>query len=356
MKDLLNEKKIRISRVSAGLLSDEVDKVKEDLEWLSLFESLCERKTNRLKILWVFIIGFLSISLITLGFIIKTRTVNFKGDFLVDKLKLNVSEEWLSSNPILCNQFDANNLAGIESNGMNIHHGSTKIYSLSIKGDNLFIQDLFFSKNSEVSIKYNGSKLELVIKYDSITASIDCSDQSKILISDDSRQLKYGNMNNSIERVRINSKRVIEDPIQISLDNVKTWSINDIRPSSIDFNDEYVGFDDIVQIRSSLFSGEIQLLETGLNHTLEEGDFVKFSVLELRRLRISSHVNKIKISAEGSASEIFAGPEGFEKKLNPSLVDYLFHEKRVALFYSGAVFLWGVLWGIRNLFLVKKIL
>jgi hypothetical protein len=56
----------------------------------------------------------------------------------------------------------------------------------------------------------------------------------------------------------------------------------------------------------------------------------------------------INIIFEGTARQIQVGPEGFERNLVPTYLQYFYHQQSLAFFWSTIGFLWGILWSIRK--------
>ena len=52
---------------------------------------------------------------------------------------------------------------------------------------------------------------------------------------------------------------------------------------------------------------------------------------------------------EGKVRSASTGPSGFERELQPSLLEYLYHQQRLGFFWAAVSFLWGVLWSARTL-------
>ena len=85
---------------------------------------------------------------------------------------------------------------------------------------------------------------------------------------------------------------------------------------------------------------------------LHNGDCISLNVTEghVTELHTSNHIN---VRFEGTVKELTIGPSGFERDFRPAFIDYLYHNERLALFWSAVVFLWGMLWSIRKIFFAQ---
>jgi hypothetical protein len=98
-----------------------------------------------------------------------------------------------------------------------------------------------------------------------------------------------------------------------------------------------------------VLQGDLVLLLNEKSQALLEGDHITFEGFESERLVIRPENGVLNISIEGQADQISAGPKGYEKNLAPTLLEYLYYQQQLALFWSAVLFLWGLFWSLRNL-------
>jgi hypothetical protein len=101
------------------------------------------------------------------------------------------------------------------------------------------------------------------------------------------------------------------------------------------------------QFISTIVSGSISLPEVKKQIYLRSGEWLKFEVLSGRLTQLDIG-EKIKIQFEGIAKGIQLGPQGFERKLEPNWLTYIYNQEKLVFIWSSFLFVWGILWSIRK--------
>ena len=99
---------------------------------------------------------------------------------------------------------------------------------------------------------------------------------------------------------------------------------------------------------SSILRGQVTLLDIPRTHQLARGD-----VLTLGE---SSRLQKVELTLaptltarlRGVTDRLESGPEGRQRDLTPSMLEYLAQSRRPALLWGALVFVSGVLWNLRK--------
>ena len=109
------------------------------------------------------------------------------------------------------------------------------------------------------------------------------------------------------------------------------------------------------QFRSAIQDGTLTLLDIpSENVALHRRDWVLLTgPIEAERLEITVG-EKISILFMGKVGGLRVGPEGFERNLAPSWLEYWYHNSRIALFFSVVGSLWAFLWSVRKLLFVRE--
>jgi hypothetical protein len=102
-----------------------------------------------------------------------------------------------------------------------------------------------------------------------------------------------------------------------------------------------------VRFVSAVKSGTLRLIDIGAEIDIKE------EALTLREVegRIARLVvgDVVRIDFEGTAGGIRLGPADFARDLVPTVAQYLYHNERLAFFWTALVFLWGLFWSARRL-------
>jgi hypothetical protein len=99
---------------------------------------------------------------------------------------------------------------------------------------------------------------------------------------------------------------------------------------------------------SSLKSGTIVLPDVSRQVTFRERDHLTLDGVSGLLVEARLDGDGVRLIFQGEADEIRLGPTGFSQDLVPTYLEYLYHSQPLALFWGGASFLGGILWGIRR--------
>ncbi|WP_316205126.1 MULTISPECIES: hypothetical protein [unclassified Bradyrhizobium] len=101
--------------------------------------------------------------------------------------------------------------------------------------------------------------------------------------------------------------------------------------------------------RSGILSGKLTILSTGEEVPLGPGNRLRFDVVDGLISKLTIGPTGTTLDFEGKVNKASIGPSGFERELQPSLLEYLYHQQRLGFFWTVVTFLWGVLWSARTL-------
>jgi hypothetical protein len=122
----------------------------------------------------------------------------------------------------------------------------------------------------------------------------------------------------------------------------------DLPIRSISFAREAADSD--TSFRSGIMNGKLTILSTGEELPLGPGSRLRLDGVDgiISKLTIGS--DGATLAFEGKVKSASTGSPGFERELQPSLLEYLYHQQRLGFFWTVVTFLWGVLWSARTLF------
>lgn len=107
---------------------------------------------------------------------------------------------------------------------------------------------------------------------------------------------------------------------------------------------------------STIVGGTVALPEVEREKELEEHDWLRLKEASSTRLRLTfaeASKDSFNLFFQGTARSLSAGPVGFEKDLNPSLLLWLYHNKELTIFWGALAFAYSLLLGLRSM-LEKK--
>jgi len=135
-------------------------------------------------------------------------------------------------------------------------------------------------------------------------------------------------------------------PFALHLDTAEAWRFSGLRVSALRLRRERVPGSN--RWGSTVLEGNGQLLDVGREFSVRSGEWLRLQgpdgVLDLTRDGAG-----LKLLFVGRVDRIEAGPDGLERNLTPSVLEYLSQSKSTALLWGGLLFLWGLAWKLRAL-------
>lgn len=136
-------------------------------------------------------------------------------------------------------------------------------------------------------------------------------------------------------------------PARLALHPSEALALNDMPVRGISFTREVPDRPGSIVFVSTIGGGSITLSDVARTVKLRKGEALFLKGLSGRITDIQID-GMIKVLFQGSAEEIRLGAAGFDRNLSPTVIDYLYHNQRVPLVWSGLVFLWGIIWSTRK--------
>jgi len=147
------------------------------------------------------------------------------------------------------------------------------------------------------------------------------------------------------ETVHIRSSDNGMIPSVVRIRPLEAWGLKNIRVRRLSFFRERISTPGSIGFESAIRKGRVTIHETGATTDLNEGDRLLMDGLEGRLIRVEQG-SGLRMIFEGTVEKLLTGPEGFERNLAPSYLEYLYVQKPLTFFWSAVVFLWGMLWSI----------
>lgn len=97
----------------------------------------------------------------------------------------------------------------------------------------------------------------------------------------------------------------------------------------------------------TIISGTLTLHDVSNSVTLREGEPLTLTGIQGRLVQLRTE-SPFTLQFEGTAQQVRIGPPNAQGDLAPSLLRYYYHQEPLTFFWSAVVFVWGVLWSIRQ--------
>jgi hypothetical protein len=136
---------------------------------------------------------------------------------------------------------------------------------------------------------------------------------------------------------------------QLSVHSPTAWKLGRIVTTQVDFTREERQGAGERSLISEVKSGTLRFDDTSWPKLeLREGDFVRIRPTESAVLLARGAEDAIQVTLGGLVSSVRVGDGESERNVAPSYLEYLYGKKSLGFFWSAIVFLWGLIWSVRN--------
>lgn len=139
-------------------------------------------------------------------------------------------------------------------------------------------------------------------------------------------------------------------PLEVDIDQPRPWDISGTCPSRISFFEGQNSDPNLPPLRSSVGGGHISIAETGELRTVLAGEDLVIGGFKCRWTRTISTPDGIQVQFEGTAQQVEAGFPSFHQNLNPTLLEYAYHQWTTSVFVGALIALWGAIVGLLKYF------
>jgi len=342
-RQLKSEQNKRKLFLAENLLANDTERAKTNGEWIELATSLLAPTEKRILLFYL-----TGIFVLLFGFLwLKTCTTEIRMEIESENFKMMLGEDWASERQsndrhMTGDSFSVNNLLHAQGTpGLNLpakDYPEEASASLDVKGDGIVLSRLILKKDANVEFNASDRVLKLFVKEKPVYGEL-LVEKADILLKTPEENIRKAVNAEISEVISFRSARTVGAPVEMRIKPGEDWQLDGLRSRKISFLEETRP--DSGEFRSAIVSGKITLLETGTTREMEKGDNLILRIKTCRRLDISGSEKGIRVCFEGAMRQIKAGPQGFEKNLTLSLLEYLWHLEPLFIFFLALLSLWG---------------
>ena len=138
-------------------------------------------------------------------------------------------------------------------------------------------------------------------------------------------------------------------PSQLTVHSPQPWSLGRPQTTTLSFAREEMKGAGERWITSGIKSGTARFNDTAWPvRELREGDFLTMRPAASAVLDARGDKGVMHMTVNGAVSALRVGDSAEKTELAPSYLEYLYNKKSLAFFWSAIVFLWGLIWSVRN--------
>ncbi|MEN8260045.1 MAG: hypothetical protein ABFS02_05570 [Pseudomonadota bacterium] len=343
----LQQEAKRLSATSARLLIEDNDteEAKNAMERAELARTiLSATKQSSGRLYFSAAIGFICLMLAGLAWSVRVPVTEVVLEIEAESLALRLTHDWSADIEVAAHTIHLNNTDRIIAPGLGLDVAPVE---MEASGQGLTLETIDLPAGTSLELERQGNALTLYVHDGALSGRIEIvRAELRLKPAGETTQRTISIAADIPETVMFSSIRSTADPVKLVVDAAGPWRLSGLQAGAIRAcKEDPPGSGRCV---STLHTGTVKLLATGRTVQLTDGDQLFAGGIHSTRLEIASHENGLKILFQGTVDEIKAGPAGFEQDLSPTWLEYLYHQEQLAFFWSVVVFLWGLLWSLRN--------
>jgi len=151
------------------------------------------------------------------------------------------------------------------------------------------------------------------------------------------------------ETIEFSIDRPQSVPSQLSVRAPDPWSIGHPQATQLSFAREELRGMGERWVTSGIKGGTIRFDDTAWPvMEVRERDFMRLRLTPSTVLDAHGANGVMHVTVNGAVSGVRIGSSDREADLAPSYLEYLYNKKSLGLFWGAMVFVWGLIWGLRN--------
>lgn len=295
------------------------------------------------------VIAFICILAAGLLWYLRVPRIHVLVDVHSDVVAFELNEPWQLEDHLGARQLRVEYMESIRAPALGVDlDSSTGDAWIDLSGGQIELHRAVFAAGGYLEIEGGPEQMDWYFKNASFKGNLLL--KGAVLLSAGNRpdSLAINGIRQSIEipetvHIKSGDKGMI--PSVVRIHPLDGWGFRDIRVNSLSFFRERASTPGSTGFESAIRKGSVEIHETSSQTDLKEGDRLLLEGIAGRLVRVEQG-SALRIAFEGTVEKLLTGPEGFERNLAPSYLEYLYVRKPLTFFWSAVVFLWGMLWSI----------
>lgn len=343
---LKSQRRQRLKKSVDSLLAGKTDSAKENIEWINLSTELILKSKERMKFQWALIIGAVCLIIISLGFSLHVRTTHVSVELVASGVSFSVAEDWRSEQPLIGDSFFIDKITAVQSSLIPQLYNSATPGILALYGTDIELKNVAFSHSSQLDMQKLRDNLTLDVRNSRLSGHFSLR-TGIIRINDDADSLDIpARRPKRTYTFQTDSVTGIADYVHLDIGNVKKLNLNNLNISQATFQAENPPGSG--HFESTIHRGAIHLFDTKKEITILENEKLFIKAVDCRQASIYLTEDKIGFKFIGTINRLSGGYQNISENYKPTYLKYFYHNQQLALFWSALVFLFGIIWSIKN--------
>ena len=295
------------------------------------------------------VIAFICVLTAGLLWYIRVPSIHVLVDIHSDVVAFGLNESWELERRLGAKQLRVEYMESISAPALGIDIDSSNGDAwIDLLGGQIELHRAVFASGGYLEIDASAEQMDWYFKNASFTGNLLLKGEVVLSAGNRSDQLAMDGIPQNIEipetvHIKSGDKGMI--PSVVRINPLDGWVFRNIWVNRLNFFRERVSTPGSTDFESAIRKGSVTIHETGAEADLKEGDRLVLEGIAGRLIRVEQG-SSLRITFEGTVEKLLTGPEGFERNLAPTYLEYLYVRKPLTFFWSAVVFLWGMLWSI----------
>jgi hypothetical protein len=349
----------RISAVVRQLLDGvEAHALRPELDEIDAYSRLLSVRPPKKKgQSWLWPAGVAVVCIVVAGVLwsVKIRTTNVSMSVDTDSVSATLVKPWRIDDAFHSKVMHFERVSKINAPnlGLGIEQGSSDAWFEldASRGGRVDLQTLDVDKNGTVDILTEAGEVDIYASNARISGKVTVTGKVNVTAGPRAGETTVnGSYDIEIpETVEFEVAKPQTVPSQLSVHSPQPWSLGRPQAASLSFAHEESKGAGERWSTSGIKSGTARFNDTAWPvKELREGDFLTVRPAPTAVLDAKGDQGLIHMTVNGDVSGLRVGDSATKTELAPSYLEYLYNKKSLAFFWSAIVFLWGLIWSVRN--------
>ncbi|MCX6142372.1 MAG: hypothetical protein NTZ35_04055 [Ignavibacteriales bacterium] len=343
LKKLRREYRQGVEESVEFLLNGNVEKAKENLEKAQLYSQILGSQSHRSQRAWSFVLAFCCLLIAGFALVLRVPTTPVAIDLVAKGVAFSTVDPSFRAE-VRGKECYVDNIDTIWSMNPLPKAPDQRAILISMKGRGIVLNDITPSMPVRLELEQSNDELAIYIKADTVRGTLSILEGSVEL--HETTRLIAGQKVPSVYFFEAFAPHMGNDPVKLAANTNVSWRLSGFSVDSLVFFEENPPGSG--QLESTILSGKIRLPESSRQLEIREGEMLHMMIRQCQRLLVSQDTNRIRVRFEGLVAKLTAGVKRSEINYMPTYLEYVYHNQQMAFFWSCILFVWTLLWGVKN--------
>ncbi|MEK6374763.1 MAG: hypothetical protein AABO58_18955 [Acidobacteriota bacterium] len=354
-ESLALQREERIAKIGRRLLNgDAVRDVQPDLDEIEAYSKVLNAMGPRRRRTWIApaMVAFVCIAVAGILWSVKVPRTSISMAVQTGTLRFSLARPWHVENAFHSPLMHFERLSTIQAPnlGLSIDEPSPDAW-FELSGGAIDLQTLDIGRDARVEINTDPGEMDIYASGARVSGKLTVV--GKVIVTAGPRAGETSvtgsyqlDIPETVEFAVLKPQRIAS---QLSVHSPNTWALGRLSAVELDFEREEIRGAGERSLTSGVKSGTLRFDDTSWPALdLREGDVVGIRPTESAVLLTRGADDAIHVTLSGLVSSVRVGDSASQRNLAPSYLEYLYGKKSLGFFWGAIVFLWGLIWSVRN--------